>query len=30
MTKTTKIQLISKNDDVLEYKEVNKLLWELQ
>lgn len=30
MTKTTKIQLISKNDDILDYKEVNKLLWQLQ
>ena len=30
MTKVTKIQLISRNDDILDYKEVNKLLWELQ
>lgn len=30
MTKTTKIQIISKNDDILDYKEVNKLLWQLQ
>ncbi len=30
MTKTTKIQLISRNDDILDYKEVNKLLWQLQ
>lgn len=30
MTKTTKIQLISKNDEILDYKEVNKLLWQLQ
>lgn len=30
MTKTIKIQLISRNDDILDYKEVNKLLWQLQ
>ena len=30
MTKTTKIQLISKNDDILDYRTVNKLLWQLQ
>lgn len=30
MTKTIKIQLISRNDDILDYKTVNKLLWKLQ
>lgn len=30
MTKTVKIQLISRNDDIIDYKEVNKLLWRLQ
>lgn len=30
MTKVTKIQLVSKNDDILDYKEVNKILWDLQ
>lgn len=30
MTKTVKIQLVSRNDDVIDYKEVNKLLWQLQ
>ena len=30
MTKTIKIQLISRNDDILDYKKVNKLLWQLQ
>ena len=30
MTKVVKIQLISKNDDFLDYKAVNKLLWQLQ
>lgn len=30
MTKVVKLQLISKNDEIIDYKSVNKILWDLQ